>query len=147
MTFHVMLFSFLVSKCWNQISSTVTFFSTKSLPLAACHWSNYDFPPFCTCLSAVGEPNNNKLSNIPKSFSSPAWHCGQWQCGCATISLTITIQSLVKSASTFWSLHSMMTVLGQLMWGRLAMFLLPFFEVYSQHYILLAPMQESPQVW
>lgn len=73
---------------------------------------------FCTHWSAVGQPNDNTFSGIPKSLSSSACHCPVPSC--ATVSLIVTLQSFVISTSTFCSLHSMLVVLGQPLQDKLA---------------------------
>jgi hypothetical protein len=103
-------------------------FSRNSLPSAACHWSNcYDTSMLThSCSSISSQGKQWQTFQYPKVFSYIAL-CPMPSC--ATVSLTITHWSSLMSASTHWSLRSVMAVLGWPVQGRLAMSLLPFLSV------------------
>jgi hypothetical protein len=102
--------------------------------------------PFCAHLSAVWEPSKwQQTFWYPEVFIISCMALYPMP-SCDMITLKVTLQSCVMSTSTFCSLHSMVAVLGGPLQGR-SMSLFPSLKCFSQHHILMEPMQESPKTW
>jgi hypothetical protein len=101
--------------------------------------------PFCTHFSALREPSDDKISH-PRVFIISCMSLCLMPC-CITIFLTAILQSLMRSTSTFCSLHSVVAVLGKTLWGRLAVPLFTSMKCFTEHCTLLVFMQEFPKTW
>jgi hypothetical protein len=93
--------------------------------------------PFCTHPSGAGKSNDNKLPSIQNNYNSLLVLSPMPSC--TMISLIVTIQFCVMSASTFSLLHSLVSLLGRSLTDRLVGFLLPSQKCFTQQCTLLHP--------
>jgi hypothetical protein len=95
---------------------------------------------FCVCPPVIGEPNDNKLSGIPKSLS---FFLHEVMSNAKLCCDSPNRHPSVFSDERINSLHSVLAVLVRPLPGRSTMSLLPSLKCFTERRTLLAPVQES----